>query len=136
MNPPYLVDSDCAISYLGGIQKVVKKLEEYRQNGGLAISIITLAEIYEGVYGSRDPLKSQQVLNDFLSDVAVIGLDEDISKIFAQERARLRKAGNMIGDFDMMIGATALCYNMTLITNNVRHFSRIPGLTMESIRGK
>ena len=45
----------------------------------------------------------------------------------------MRKAGRMIGDFDLLIASTCLCHDLTLLTNNVRHFNRIEGLRLLSI---
>jgi tRNA(fMet)-specific endonuclease VapC len=95
-------------------------------------SIISLAELSEGVYYSRDPEGDEQDLTDFLRGVTVLGLDTDSAKIFGRERGRLRAAGTLIGDLDLLIGATALHHNLTLLTNNRSHFERIDGLRMES----
>jgi len=62
-----------------------------------------------------------------------VGIDEETAKIFGRERGRLRAAGMIIGDLDLLIGATALQHHLTLLTNNRRHFERIDGLRMESI---
>lgn len=51
---------------------------------------------------------------------------------FGRERARLRAEGNLIGDFDLLIGASALRHGLTVLTNNRRHFQRIRGLDIES----
>ena len=128
----YLLDTDWVIHYLHGHTAIVGRLDEL-QPQGLALSIISLAELYEGVYYSRDPDGDEQDLNDFLRGVTVLGIDEDICKTFGKERGRLRAAGMLIGDFDIMIAATALHYNLTLLTNNRRHFERVPGLRMESL---
>jgi tRNA(fMet)-specific endonuclease VapC len=87
----------------------------------------------EGVYYSRDPEGDEQDLNNFLRGVTVLGLDEAIAKIFGRERGRLRTAGTLIGDLDLLIAATALHYNLTLLTNNRSHFERVEGLRMESV---
>jgi len=63
----------------------------------------------------------------------VLGLDEAIVKIFARERGRLRAAGTLIGDIDLLIGATALHHSLTLLTNSRSHFERIAGLRIASI---
>jgi predicted nucleic acid-binding protein len=63
----------------------------------------------------------------------VLGLDETIVTIFGRERGRLRAAGTLIGDFDLLVAATALHQNLTLLINNRSHFERIDGLRMESI---
>ena len=60
-------------------------------------------------------------------------MDEATAKIFGRERGRLRAAGMMIGDMDLLIAATALQYDLTLLTNNRSHFDRIEGLRIESL---
>ena len=54
-------------------------------------------------------------------------------RMFARERGKLRKQGNLIGDFDLLIGSTCLFHEVTLLTNNVRHFERIDGLKLISL---
>ncbi|MGH7961054.1 MAG: type II toxin-antitoxin system VapC family toxin [Candidatus Binatia bacterium] len=66
--------------------------------------------------------------------MTAVGVDDETCRIFGKERGRLRKAGKSIADFDLLIGATALRHGLTLLTNNSRHFSRIQGLRLESIR--
>jgi len=128
----YLVDTDWAIHYLNGHPQIVKKLDDLKEQG-LALSVISLAELYEGVYYSTDPDGNEEDLNDFLRGVAIIGIDGKTCKEFARERGRLRAVGRMIGDFDLLIGTTALQHNLTLLTNNRRHFEAIDRLPIESI---
>ena len=132
MSLQYLIDTDWVIHYLHAHPVIVIRLDEL-QPQGLALSILSLAELYEGVYYSRDPEGDPQDLNNFLRGVTVLGLDEAVVKIFGRERGRLRAAGTLIGDFDLLIAATALHQNLTLLTNNRSHFERIDGLRMESI---
>jgi tRNA(fMet)-specific endonuclease VapC len=132
MSLHYLIDTDWVIHYLHAHPGIIARLDEL-QPQGLALSTISLAELYEGVYYSRDPEGDEQDLNDFLRGVTMLGLDTDIAKIFGRERGRLRAAGTLIGDFDLLIAATALYHNLTLLTNNRSHFERIDGLRMESI---
>jgi tRNA(fMet)-specific endonuclease VapC len=127
----YLIDTDWVIDHLNQIDRIVNRLRELRPQG-LALSVISLAELYEGVHYSRDPARSQQALDTFLEDVSVIGIDEDICKIFGKERGRLRKQGALIGDFDLLIAATCLHYGLTLLTNNRQHFERVEGVRIES----
>ena len=95
--------------------------------------MITLAELYDGIYFSRDPSESEATLLEFLNDVRLIGIDEETARLFAKERGRLRAAGSLIGDFDLLIGVTAIQNGLTLLTNNRRHFERIDGLNLESL---
>lgn len=110
----YLVDTDWVIHHMNGVQRVTSRLAEVEPDG-LGLSIVSLAELYEGV------------------GVDVVDLDEETCRIFGRERARLRGAGNLIGDLDLLIGATALRHGLTILTNNRRHFERIEGLTVESV---
>ncbi len=128
----YLVDSDWIIHYLAGHPGVEARLNSLRGDG-LAVSILSLAELFEGVYRSREPRVTEQKLWEFLQGLAVINLDPQICQLFGQERARLRAAGNLPGDLDLLIGATALRHSLTLLTNNRQHFERIQGLQIESL---
>jgi tRNA(fMet)-specific endonuclease VapC len=60
-------------------------------------------------------------------------VDEDICSVFAKERGRLRREGSLIGDFDLLIASTCLSHDLTLLTNNVRHFERVNGLRFVSL---
>ena len=128
----FLIDTDWAIHYLNKHAGIVERLQELQQQEGLGLSIVSLAELYEGVFYSRDPDGDERDLQDFLRGVTILGIDEEVCKIFGRERGRLRAAGMLVGDFDLLIGATALRHNLTLLTNNRRHFERIAGLRIES----
>lgn len=125
----YLVDSDWLIDALHGLQGATEALE--RLSGrGLAVSIITIGELYEGAYLAPDPEAHLRGLRQFLSGFVVLTLTETIMAIFARERARLRRSGNRIPDLDLLIASTALQYDLTLLTRNRKDFSpdRFPSL--------
>lgn len=96
----YLIDTDWAIEYLRGTPEIVRRLEELKPEG-LGLSVISLAELYEGVVTSRNPDASEQGLNNFLRRVTIIGVDDGTCKIFGKERGRLRQGGKRVGDFDL-----------------------------------
>ena len=127
----YLLDTDWVINHLRGIEEVTKKLEELAPEG-LALSIVSLAELYEGIYHSTDPQKDEKALKKFLEVVSILDINEEICKIFGRERARLRKLGRMIGDFDLLIASTCLCYDLILLTNNIKEFERVENLKILS----
>ena len=126
-----LLDTDWAINYLNQEPETILRLDALRSEG-IAISIVSVAELYEGALNSHDPEHSEKALNDFLRPFQIIDLDIPTCRIFGVERARLRAAGTLIPDMDMLIGATALRHNLTLLTNNRRHFERLPGLSIIS----
>ena len=127
----YLIDSDWIIDHLNGVETVTKRLEKYAASG-LCTSIISLAELYEGVYGSRNFEDSLDALETFLDGITVLSVDHDTCKIFGRERNKLRKQGNIIGDFDLVIASICLKHNLTLLTNNKKHFERIDSLRIVS----
>ena len=58
---------------------------------------------------------------------------EDIGKKFSELRAKLRKEGNLIDNFDLLIASTAISHDLELLSNNVRHFQRIENLKLKSL---
>jgi len=129
----YLIDTDWVIDHLNQVEFVTARLHELAPEG-LALSVVSLGELYEEVYYSRDPEASERSLQRFLNrELTILGIDEETCKRFGRERGRLRTMGQRIGDMDLMIAATALQYDLTLLTNNRRHFDRIDGLRIESI---
>ncbi len=123
----YLVDSDWVVDYLAGKQQAISLLSSVWPDG-IAISLITLGEIYEGIYYGRDPQRSEAVFHLFLRSVDVLPLNRSIMQRFARIRGDLRAKGQLIGDPDILIAATAIYYDLTLLTRNKKHFQRISTL--------
>lgn len=90
MKLAYLVDTDWTIHYLNGHKEIVERLATFKKDG-LAISIISLAELYEGIYYSTKPAENEKGLDDFLTNVSILGIDEEICKVFGKERGRMRQ---------------------------------------------
>jgi tRNA(fMet)-specific endonuclease VapC len=98
---------------------------------GQNISIISVAELYEGIYATRNP-KHEEALKNFLAGVVVLNMDEGVCRIFGRIRHELRRKGEMIDNFDLLIASTAIVYELTILTNNVKHFERIQGIEVLS----
>ena len=127
-----LMDTDWAISYLNRVPRIVNRVDALRPEG-VAISIISVAELYEGALNSYDPGRNERLMTEFLRHHPIIQLDVATCRIFGAERARLRRIGMLIQDMDLLIGATALRHDLTLLSNNRRHFGRLPGLNVVSV---
>lgn len=125
----YLIDTNIAIYYLKGKFDLDKKFEEISSDNCF-ISEITLAELKFGVENSKKTEKNRKALNDFLSGVKILPIFHALD-LYAKEKTRLRKAGTPIDDFDLLIGATAVTYGLTMVTNNTDHFKRIDGIDIE-----
>ena len=96
----------------------------------LFISEITLAELKFGVENSEKRAKNQKVLDNFLKNIKIIPIFHSLD-VYAKEKARLRKSGTRIDDFDLLIGATAVTNNLIMVTNNVDHLGRREGIRIE-----
>ncbi len=123
----YLVDSDWVADWLAGRHDAIQLLSELSQQG-LSISLMSYGEIYEGVYFSRDPQRSEAVFRQFLRGTFVVPVTRRIMKRFARIRGELRSKGLLISDPDLLIAATALEHGLTLVTRNLSHFERVPNL--------
>ena len=125
----YLVDTDRVADWLNGRPDATQLLSSLAPDG-LAISLITYGEIYDGIYYGRDPKRSERVFLQLLRWVDVLPLSRSAMKRFARLRGQLRRTGQLIADPDLLIAATALERDLTLLTRNQRHFARIPGLRL------
>jgi tRNA(fMet)-specific endonuclease VapC len=85
----YLLDTDWIIDHLNGLAAVTARLKEL-QPAGLAVSIVSLAELYEGVHYSRDPVCSETSLQQFLTGLSILPIDDEVCRIFGRQRGRLR----------------------------------------------
>ncbi|MGL5944408.1 MAG: type II toxin-antitoxin system tRNA(fMet)-specific endonuclease VapC [Waterburya sp.] len=111
--------------------EVLHKFNTY-QVGDIGISSITVAELEFGVQKSQYPAKNQQALAQFLLPLEIVNFDNAAATIYGNIRAILEKQGTPIGSLDTLIAAHAFSLQVTLITNNVREFSRVPNLKLEN----
>ncbi len=126
----YLLDTNICIYYLKGLHKLDQKIEKIGQEL-CYISEITLAELKFGVENSQYPKENRKVLNDFIEGIKILPIFNSINR-YAKEKARLRKAGQTIDDFDLLIGTTAVTNDLILVTNNKKHFERIKNIEIEN----
>ncbi len=126
----YLIDSDILIYFLKGKQEVVEKLSQIPADS-LYISRINYTELIYGAYNSTKIEKNLKVIEPFLENFKILEFDKDSSLIFAKEKAKLKKSGNIIADMDLMIASITISNECILITNNLKHFQRIQNLQLE-----
>jgi predicted nucleic acid-binding protein len=132
---PYLFDTD-AISELlrpKPAPKYLRWVESVPREDQFA-SAITIGELYQGAY--RSAARERHLENieaRVLPAVTILPYDVAVAKVFGEIRAALEKKGTRLADADLQIAATALYHGLELVTGNVRHFERVPGLILDLI---
>jgi predicted nucleic acid-binding protein len=125
----YLLDTDIVIYSLKGHAAVKKNLERHL-HAPLKISIVTLMELYYGAYKSQKVASNLGKVKHLEAALEVIPLGIETAEVFAMLKAALEKPGTPLDDFDLILAACALSHDLTLVTNNVKHFKRIEGLKL------
>ncbi len=128
----FLLDTNICIYSLN--RRPSEVLERLRAEGqeAVAVSVITMLELRQGAEKSRNPEKTHGKLDLFLGPLKILPFDEKAALEGARIRAHLERQGNRIGDLDSLIAAHAFSLNLVMVTNNLREFSRVPGLRTEN----
>jgi len=128
---PYLIDTDWVIDLLASVPEAIQLLDRLAQDG-IAISIITYMEAYQGVERSPHPEEAQNKLSALLDSLPVVSLSPAVAQRCARLRETLRKQGKRVNarSLDLIIAATALEYNLTLVTRNTEDYADVPGLKL------
>ncbi|MBD2690512.1 type II toxin-antitoxin system tRNA(fMet)-specific endonuclease VapC [Anabaena catenula] len=128
----YLLDTNICIYIIK--QKPQKVLDKFQslQISDIGISSITVAELEYGVAKSQQQEKNRTALLQFLLPLQIVEFNQSSATIYGEIRSNLESQGIVIGAMDMLIAAHALSLGVTLVTNNVREFSRISTLSLEN----
>ena len=126
-------DTDFLIAYLQNDPAATKKLKdlEARREPVAATTIVNAAELWKGVYRSKkDREKEAAKVKWLLDSLELLLLDYESARIVGELDASMRS--NAIGEPDLLIASIVLANGETLITKNIRHFGRVPGLKVAS----
>lgn len=127
-----LIDTDIISYFLKGDPVVLTHFEEYLAHfDTIEISLITYYEIMSGLL-AKNASSQLNIFESFISQSLILPLTEGSVKISSEIYGFLRKAGNPLDDIDLLIAGVALENDLVLVTNNLRHFSRIPNLKTEN----
>jgi predicted nucleic acid-binding protein len=123
----YILDTDWIINLLAGKKDAEERIQQFDPEE-IVVSLVAVAEIYESAYNFANPEAHIKTFRSFLSNFQLLNLNLPIIEKFAEVRAHLRRKGQMISDFDILLGATALHYDLIFLTYNKKHFQRIPDI--------
>jgi tRNA(fMet)-specific endonuclease VapC len=125
----YLLDTNICIYFLKGKFDLKSKIEKTGEDNCF-ISEITVAELKYGAEKSERPKENNRVIDLFIPKFTILPIYTSL-EVYAKEKARLKKTGKIIDDFDLLIGATAVINEMIMVTNNAGHLARIKGIRIE-----
>jgi len=124
----YMLDTNICSYILKSRPLSVKAHFERVGSRALCISTVVLAELYYGAARHPQGHSIRKEIDDFVSRLAVIPWDESAADHYGHIRVAVEKDGTPIGAMDMMIAAHARSLGATLVSNNIRHFDKVPGL--------
>lgn len=125
----FLLDTDTVIYNMKGNVNVQKNLHQHISDS-ISISVITLMELYYGARKSQKVAANLAKIKTLEQSIETIPAGLDSTEIFGLLKAQLEIAGNRLDDFDLIIASCAMAHNLTLVTNNTKHFQRIEGLKL------
>jgi tRNA(fMet)-specific endonuclease VapC len=127
----YLLDTNiCVLLIRQKSQTVLQKLTQHPFTD-IAVSAITVAELQYGVAKSVHSTQNQQALDFFLLPLTILPFDEGVATTYGEIRVYLEAQGTPIGAIDTLLAAQAVGHKLIFVTNNVREFVRVPGLSVE-----
>ncbi len=126
----YLLDTNICIHFLGDEYNIKEKIKKAGLENCL-VSEITIAELKFGAENSRNKEKNRKTIDGFVKIFSIIPIYNSLD-IYAKEKARLRKKGQPLDDFDLLIGATAISNDFIFVTRNVSDFDRMDGIEIEN----
>ncbi|MBN3879368.1 MULTISPECIES: type II toxin-antitoxin system VapC family toxin [unclassified Nostoc] len=127
----YLLDTDTCIYWIKDINPVKTKVREIGWEQ-ICICSITVAELYFGAYNSQRVVENLTRAEEFIQNLPVLPLTDPALRKYGELKAELRRIGQTIAEFDLLIASVAVAENYTLVTNNIRHYSRISNLQLEN----
>jgi len=125
----YILDTNTLIYYFKGQGQVAQNLVNVSAQE-ISIPMIVLFELQVGIAKSTSPAKRTQQLQELMSRVNLVLFDREAALAAAKIRAELEQQGTPIGQMDVLIAGTAIALQATLVTHNIKEFSRVSGLTI------
>jgi tRNA(fMet)-specific endonuclease VapC len=106
-------------------------VEKFQMHGDmLNVSVVTAAELRFGAEKAARP-KLTDLVEAYLDRLAILDWTNDVTRHYARIRSALERSGKPIGNMDLLIASHAVSLGMTVVTNNLKHFSNVPGLKVE-----
>ncbi len=127
----YLLDTDILIYFLKGHAKIIEKMAHLYADDPCT-SIVNYSELLFGAYHSNRVKQNLDIMSALMADIKILPFCPQAAEIFAKEKAKLKIKGETIADLDLMIASISIQNNVILVSNNIKHFSRLSHLKLEN----
>ncbi|MFH1561971.1 MAG: type II toxin-antitoxin system VapC family toxin [Nitrospirota bacterium] len=127
----YILDTDTTIYWLKGNKNIERKIIEVGLPN-VGITILTCCELYYGAYKSKKVDENLMVIEKLKQKIQVIHTSNEVDRNYGRIKATLESSGTPLDDSDMLIASITIANKGILVTNNIKHFNRIEGLTIEN----
>ncbi len=125
------LDTDILVGLLRGEPEAIAKISTLETTETISTTPINATELFKGAYRSKYSQENVKLVHELIDNLKLLEFDRNSAKSSGRIIEELRKDGKEIGDMDSMIGGIVLANAETLITRNLEHFNRIPGLRTE-----
>lgn len=130
MSNGYMLDTNILVFAL---RRTLPSLRDRMKaaHGSLLVSTISVSELRYGADRSSDPMRNRIATEDLLTQLTVVPFDKGAAEHAGEIRAELAQRGTPIGGYDLLLAGHARAAGHTMVTNNIREFTRVPGLVVE-----
>lgn len=128
----YLLDTNTCVYIMNRKPPAVQRIFESIPPGEVGLSTITLSELWYGVEHSAQKKENTDILREFCTAFVIAQYDGHAAEHYGILREYLQTRGTTIGAMDFLIAAHAKALDVTLVTNNLQEFRRVPGLKLEN----
>ena len=128
----YVLDTDICIELLRNNPSVINKIKSLPEGTEFYTTFINVAELFYGTYCSKEPEQRMKEVEEFLSDIEILGIDLKTANTYGRLKCELKRKGQLIADNDLFIASIILAKEAILVTHNVSHYQRIKELKIEN----
>lgn len=129
--PRYVLDTDVCIYWLKGDRRIERKILDVTLEN-VFITVISECELFYGAYKSARVGRNLETLQTLRRKIKTLQTSSDVAPCYGRLKAALEHRGQTLDDADLLIASIALAHGGTLVTNNIRHFNKIPDLPIEN----
>lgn len=124
----FLIDTDTASAYLKNHPRIRARVTMHY--GGLHVSAVTVGELMVWALRANAPPSRLRGVEELIAGCEILDINREIAETFGQIRAGLLDIGRTVGELDLLNAATALVYNLTVVTHNLKDYQHVPGLSI------